>query len=76
MTEQQITKFFDREEGDPLGLLTDEKMMVTRVQAGTMADGQIQLGDIMQKVNGYQIRDKVWFKHLQGYCQNIVLKKN
>ncbi len=40
MAEKVVTEFFDREEDEPMGVLTDENLMVTRVQGGTQAEGQ------------------------------------
>ncbi len=50
--EQQLTLYFDRKEGDPMGVMADDKLTVTIVQEGTFAEGKILLGDILQKVNG------------------------
>ncbi len=66
--EQQLTLSFDREEGEPMGLMTDDKLTVTRVQEGTIAEGKIQLGDVLQRVNGYPIRDKTHFFLLLNRC--------
>ncbi len=76
--EKTVTEFFDREEGEPMGVETDETLMVTRVQAGTVADGKMNLGDVIKKVNGHTVNDKNHFYQLLQKCYptNLTVVRN
>lgn len=44
-------------EDAPLGATIDDKLMVTEVQTGTMADGKLKVGDTVVQINDAPVRD-------------------
>lgn len=56
-----------------MGIVTDEKLTVTRVQTGTLADGQIQLGDVVKKVNSHVVTDRDHLFKLLQRCSTTQL---
>ncbi|KAE9413411.1 hypothetical protein Angca_000826 [Angiostrongylus cantonensis] len=54
------------EEGEPLGATPNDKLIITKVQEGTIADGKLKIGDQILKVNGQSITDQnSFFKALR-----------
>ncbi|KAK6725917.1 hypothetical protein RB195_004314 [Necator americanus] len=54
------------EEGEPLGATPNDKLVITKVQEGTIADGKLKIGDQITKVNGQPITDQnSFFKALR-----------
>ncbi|VDM58220.1 unnamed protein product [Angiostrongylus costaricensis] len=54
------------EEGEPLGATPNDKLIITKVQEGTIADGKLKIGDQILKVNGQSIADQnSFFKALR-----------
>lgn len=52
------------EEGDVLGATPSENLVITRIQPGTLADGHLQEGDKILKVNGTAPHDVAHFYKL------------
>ncbi|KAK5980106.1 Sperm Meiosis PDZ domain containing protein, partial [Trichostrongylus colubriformis] len=46
------------EEGEPLGATPNDKLVITKIQSGTIADGKLKIGDQILKVNGQPIADQ------------------
>ncbi|KHJ95712.1 PDZ/DHR/GLGF domain protein, partial [Oesophagostomum dentatum] len=46
------------EEGEPLGATPNDKLIITKVQNGTIAEGKLRIGDQIIKVNGQPISDQ------------------
>jgi hypothetical protein len=52
------------EEGEPLGATPNDKLMVTRIQPGTVAEGKLKPGDTIVLLNDRQVRDPDHFFRL------------
>ncbi|KAK6033030.1 PDZ/DHR/GLGF domain protein [Ostertagia ostertagi] len=66
------------EEGEPLGATPNDKLIITKIQGGTIADGKLKIGDQILKVNGQPISDQNnFFKALRltfqstSFCSTI-----
>lgn len=46
------------EEGEPLGATPNDKLVITKIQGGTIAEGKLKIGDQILKVNGQPISDQ------------------
>ncbi|KJH43837.1 PDZ/DHR/GLGF domain protein [Dictyocaulus viviparus] len=46
------------EEGEPLGATPNDKLIITKIQDGTIAEGKLKIGDQITKVNGHAITDQ------------------
>ena len=60
MSQEQIVEL-NLEEEEPLGATPNERMIITKIQKGTVADGKLQVGDQIIKINGTVIRDNRHF---------------
>ncbi|VDK50239.1 unnamed protein product [Cylicostephanus goldi] len=59
------------EEGEPLGATPNDKLVITKVQGGTIADGKLRIGDQIIKVNGQSISDQNSFFRALRYAPPI-----
>nr|CDJ92980.1 PDZ domain containing protein [Haemonchus contortus] len=46
------------EEGEPLGATPNDKLIITKIQGGTISEGKLKVGDQILKVNGQPISDQ------------------
>ncbi|KAF8383655.1 hypothetical protein PRIPAC_72797 [Pristionchus pacificus] len=54
---KEMTIEIPMEEGEPLGATPNDKMIVTKVQAGTVSEGKLKIGDQILRVNDTVIKD-------------------
>ncbi|CAI2318104.1 unnamed protein product [Caenorhabditis sp. 36 PRJEB53466] len=55
--EKQIEIGIEMEEGEPLGATPNDKLVITKIQAGTISEGKLRIGDQVKKVNGVECKD-------------------
>ena len=51
----------DMEEGEPLGASPNDKLIITKIQTGTLAEGKLKVGDQILAVNGIKVTDTTTF---------------
>ncbi|CCD67592.1 PDZ domain-containing protein [Caenorhabditis elegans] len=56
-SEKMIEICIDMEEGEPLGATPNDKLVITKIQAGTISEGKLRIGDQVKKVNGQNCKD-------------------
>ncbi|CAB3406536.1 unnamed protein product [Caenorhabditis bovis] len=56
-SEKTIEIAIDMEEGEPLGAVPNDKLVITKIQSGTIADGKLRIGDQVKKVNGTECKN-------------------
>ncbi|GMT27802.1 hypothetical protein PFISCL1PPCAC_19099, partial [Pristionchus fissidentatus] len=54
---KEMTIDIQMEEGEPLGATPNDKMVITKVQSGTLAEGKLKIGDQILRVNDTVIKD-------------------
>lgn len=54
---QELTVDIQLEEGEPLGATPNDKLTITKVQPGTAAEGRLNVGDQILKINGFPLTD-------------------
>uniref|UniRef100_A0A914YWI9 PDZ domain-containing protein n=1 Tax=Panagrolaimus superbus TaxID=310955 RepID=A0A914YWI9_9BILA len=61
----EITKvIIDYEEGDLIGIILNDEIIITHIQKDTRADGKLKIGDRIISMNGRLIKDTDMFYHL------------
>ncbi|CAI5447908.1 unnamed protein product [Caenorhabditis angaria] len=56
-SDKLIEIVIDMEEGEPLGATPNDKLVITKIQSGTIAEGKLRIGDQVKKVNGQDCKD-------------------
>uniref|UniRef100_A0A8R1ERP5 PDZ domain-containing protein n=1 Tax=Caenorhabditis japonica TaxID=281687 RepID=A0A8R1ERP5_CAEJA len=56
-SEKMIEVRIDMEEGEPLGATPNDKLVITKIQSGTIAEGKLRVGDQVKKVNDKDCKD-------------------
>ncbi|CAD6198652.1 unnamed protein product [Caenorhabditis auriculariae] len=62
----------DMEEGEPLGATPNDKLVITKIQNGTIAEGKLRIGDQIKEVNGRKINDTTEFFRALRYAAPAV----
>ncbi len=57
-TDKRIVISLEHEEGEQLGMAVNETLMVSKIQKGSVAEGKIQLGDIIRSLNGKRVQSE------------------
>ncbi|CAP24317.1 Protein CBG03418 [Caenorhabditis briggsae] len=56
-SEKMIEVKIDMEEGEPLGATPNDKLVITKIQSGTISEGKLRVGDQVKKVNDVECKD-------------------
>ncbi|VDN02708.1 unnamed protein product [Thelazia callipaeda] len=59
------------EEGEPLGAIPNDKLIITKIQSGTLAEGKLKVGDQVLKVNGSIVQNCTHFFQLLRYAPPV-----
>ncbi|GMR50170.1 hypothetical protein PMAYCL1PPCAC_20365, partial [Pristionchus mayeri] len=73
---KEMTIEIQMEEGEPLGATPNDKMIITKVQAGTLSEGKLQIGDQILRVNDTIIKDTHHFfalLHFAPPCARLLI---
>ena len=69
----------ERDDGDLVGLTVDSALVVTKVVPSSIADGSIQVGDVIMTINEGRVRDRDDYYHKDskepGVAEVIVAKQ-
>uniref|UniRef100_A0A0R3RRS7 PDZ domain-containing protein n=1 Tax=Elaeophora elaphi TaxID=1147741 RepID=A0A0R3RRS7_9BILA len=68
---KEIVVVIPMEDGEPLGAVPNEKLIIVKVQPGTLADGKLKVGDQILKVNDTIVRDADHFYQLLRFAPPI-----
>uniref|UniRef100_A0A0N5CHV6 PDZ domain-containing protein n=1 Tax=Strongyloides papillosus TaxID=174720 RepID=A0A0N5CHV6_STREA len=64
----QLVISIPMEEGDPLGATPNERLVVVKIQSGTLAEGNLQIGDQIIALNGTKLKDHNHFYQLLRFA--------
>ncbi|EFO21591.1 hypothetical protein LOAG_06900 [Loa loa] len=76
---KEISVAIPMEEGDPLGAVPNDKLIIVKVQPGTLAEGNLKIGDQVLKLNNTVVRDCDHFFQLLRFappCATITLVRD
>ncbi|KAL3990156.1 PDZ domain (Also known as DHR or GLGF) family protein [Acanthocheilonema viteae] len=76
---KEISIAIPMEEGDPLGAVPNDKLIIVKVQPGTLAEGNLKIGDQVLKLNGTIVQNCDHFFHLLRFappCATITLVRD
>ncbi|ULT89454.1 hypothetical protein L5515_007973 [Caenorhabditis briggsae] len=78
-SEKMIEVRVDMEEGEPLGATPNDKLVITKIQPGTIAEGKLRIGDQVKEVNGVKCKDcNDFFRALRfaAPCAKIIVNRD
>ncbi|KAI6238031.1 hypothetical protein M3Y99_00730100 [Aphelenchoides fujianensis] len=61
------------EDGEPLGATPNDKLVITKVQPGTVAEGKLKMGDQVVKLNNTKVTDTNHFFNLLRYAPPVAI---
>lgn len=64
MVAQRVVVEIAIDEGEPLGAKPNDRLMITHIQAGTVAEGKLKQGDMIVELNDQKVRDPDHFFRL------------
>uniref|UniRef100_A0A0R3S1Q8 PDZ/DHR/GLGF domain protein n=1 Tax=Elaeophora elaphi TaxID=1147741 RepID=A0A0R3S1Q8_9BILA len=76
---KEISVAIPMEEGDPLGAVPNDKLVIVKVQPGTLSEGKLKIGDQVLKVNDTVVQNCDHFFQLLRFappCATIVLVRD
>ncbi|KAM3727990.1 InaD-like protein [Dirofilaria immitis] len=76
---KEISVAIPMEEGDPLGAVPNDKLVIVKVQPGTLADGNLKIGDQVLKLNDTIVQNCDHFFQLLRFappCATITLVRD
>uniref|UniRef100_A0AAF5PSS0 PDZ domain-containing protein n=2 Tax=Wuchereria bancrofti TaxID=6293 RepID=A0AAF5PSS0_WUCBA len=68
---KEIVVVIPMEDGDPLGAVPNDKLVIVKIQQGTLADGKLKVGDQILKVNDTIVRDTDHFYQLLRFAPPV-----
>ncbi|VDN38054.1 unnamed protein product [Gongylonema pulchrum] len=76
---KEISVAIPMEEGDPLGAVPNDKLVIVKVQPGTLADGKLKVGDQVLKLNDTMVQSCDHFFQLLRFappCATLTLVRD
>ncbi|VIO89756.1 PDZ domain containing protein [Brugia malayi] len=76
---KEISVAIPMEEGDPLGAVPNDKLIIVKVQPGTLAEGNLKIGDQVLKLNNTIVQNCDHFFQLLRFappCATITLVRD
>jgi len=65
---KQIQVEIEMEDGEPLGATPNDKLIIVKIQPGTLADGKLKIGDQIVQLNGSTVKDSNDFFRLLRFA--------